>query len=149
MAVLPPGLDAAAFAAATARFADVVGADWVLTSDADLVPYRDHWSPVPLAEEELLPSAAVGPVTVEQVQGIVRIANEYRIPLYPISTGKNFAYGGPAPNLRGSVVVDLKRMNRILEVDADRPQRHPRARPRRHLARAAAVAPTGSLSRET
>jgi (+)-pinoresinol hydroxylase len=47
----------------------------------------------------------------------VRVANRYKIPLYAISTGKNFAYGGPAPNLRGSVTVDLKRMNRILEVD--------------------------------
>ena len=59
----------------------------------------------------------MAPTTVEQVQAIVRIANEHRIPLYPISTGKNLGYGGSAPNLSGSVVVDLKRMNRILEVD--------------------------------
>ena len=58
------------------------------------------------------------PTTVEQVQAIVRIANAHRIPLYyPIATGKNLGYGGSAPNLSGSVVVDLKRMNRILEVD--------------------------------
>ncbi len=50
----------------------------------------------------------------------MRTANRYKIPLYAISTGKNFAYGGPAPNLRGSVTVDLKRMNRILEVDEKR-----------------------------
>jgi 4-cresol dehydrogenase (hydroxylating) len=120
MAVLPPGVDAAVFARACDRFSEAVGRDWVLTSDEDLLPYRDHWSPVPLAEDELLASAAVGPASVEEVQAIVRIANEFRIPLYPISTGKNFAYGGPAPSLRGSVVVDLKRMNRILEVDAER-----------------------------
>jgi 4-cresol dehydrogenase (hydroxylating) len=29
-------------------------------------------------------------------------------------------YGGPAPNVRGRLVVDLKRMNRILEVDDKR-----------------------------
>ena len=46
----------------------------------------------------------------------MRIANRYRIPLYPISTGKNLAYGGSAPVLSGSVVLDLKRMNRVLEV---------------------------------
>jgi len=57
---------------------------------------------------------------VEQVQGIVRIANRYKIPLFTISTGKNFAYGGPSPNLRGCVTLDLKRMNRILEVNEDR-----------------------------
>ena len=120
MAILPPGVTSTDFASALREFAIAVGADWVLSSDADLRPYRDHYSPVPLAEDELLPSAAVSPTTVEQVQAIVRAANRYKTPLYPISTGKNFAYGGPAPNLRGSVVVDLKRMNRILEVNAER-----------------------------
>ena len=71
-------------------------------------------------DDELTPSAAVSPDTVEQVQAVVRTANRYKIPLYAISTGKNFAYGGPAPNLRGSVTVDLKRMNRIIEVDEKR-----------------------------
>src|SRR6185312_5748081 len=120
MAILPPGVTSTDFASALREFATAVGADWVLSSDEDLRPYRDHYSPVPLAEDELLLSAAVSPTTVEQVQAIVRAANRYKTPLYPISTGKNFAYGGPAPNLRGSVVVDLKRMNRILEVNAER-----------------------------
>jgi 4-cresol dehydrogenase (hydroxylating) len=62
----------------------------------------------------------VGPDTTEQVQAVVRTANKYKIPLYAISTGKNFAYGGPSPNVRGSVTVDLKRMNRVLEVDDQR-----------------------------
>ena len=30
-----------------------------------------------------------------------RIANKYKIPLYPISTGKNLTYGGSAPNMNG------------------------------------------------
>ena len=46
----------------------------------------------------------------------MKTANEYKIPVYPISTGKNLGYGGSAPNLSGSVVLDLKRMNRILDV---------------------------------
>jgi 4-cresol dehydrogenase (hydroxylating) len=51
------------------------------------------------------------------VQAVVRVANKYKIPLYPISTGKNLGYGGSAPNHSGSVVLDLKRMNRIIEVN--------------------------------
>ena len=35
----------------------------------------------------------------------------------PISTGRNLGYGGSAPNASGSVVLDLKRMNRVLEVN--------------------------------
>ena len=47
----------------------------------------------------------------------MRAANTYSIPIYTISTGKNLGYGGSAPDLSGSVVLDLKRMNRILEVN--------------------------------
>ena len=120
MATLPPGVSAEQFEAAVRQFQDAVGSEWVFTSDEDLHPYRDHFSYLKDEPNEPIPSAAVGPVTVEQVQAIVRIANQHKIPLYAISTGKNFAYGGPAPNVRGSVTVDLKRMNRVLEVDDKR-----------------------------
>jgi 4-cresol dehydrogenase (hydroxylating) len=117
MSVLPPGVSPKDFAAATDAFAAVVGRDWVLTSEEDLLPYRDSFSTIWDTPEERRASAAVAPAEVAQVQAIVRIANQYRIPLFPISTGKNFGYGGPSPNVTGSVVVDLKRMNRVLEVD--------------------------------
>jgi len=120
MAVLPPGVSAETFASAIKEFEAAVGKDWVFTSDADLVPYRDHFSYIKNQPNELVPSAAVGPDSTEQVQAIVRAANKYKIPLYAISTGKNFAYGGPSPNVRGSVTVDLKRMNRVLEVNDKR-----------------------------
>jgi 4-cresol dehydrogenase (hydroxylating) len=117
MAILPPGVSQANFDAAIGQFKQAVGEEWVFTSDEDLHPYRDHFSYIKDQPNELIPGAAVGPDSVEQVQAIVRTANQYKIPLYSISTGKNFAYGGPSPNVRGSVTVDLKRMNRVLEVD--------------------------------
>jgi (+)-pinoresinol hydroxylase len=120
MAILPPGMTAETFEAAMRELADALGEEWVFTNEEELVPYRDHYSPVPQPEDELLASAAVAPADVEQVQAIVRAANRHRVPLFPISTGKNFAYGGPAPSMRGCVVVDLKRMDRVLEVDAER-----------------------------
>ncbi len=55
---------------------------------------------------------------MEQVQAIVRIANQYKVPLWPISRGKNFGYGGAAPVLKGSVVLDLSRMKKI-ELDEE------------------------------
>jgi (+)-pinoresinol hydroxylase len=120
MGKLPPGVSASDFAAAVQLFKAAVGEEWVLTSDADVDPYRDTFSTVWGTPEERVPSGAVSPTTVEQVQAIVRAANRYKIPLFPISTGKNFAYGGPSPNLDGSVIVDLKRMNKIIEVDEGR-----------------------------
>jgi (+)-pinoresinol hydroxylase len=120
MAILPPGVSAQNFERAIREFEAAVGREWVFTSDDDLYAYRDHFSYIKDQPNELIPSAAVGPDNTEQVQAIVRTANTYKIPLYAISTGKNFAYGGPSPNVRGSVTVDLKRMNRILEVDDKR-----------------------------
>src|SRR5690606_41427674 len=110
MAVLPRGVSAETFAAAVRQLAEDVGEEWVFTSDEALVPYRDYWSPVPAPEDELLASAAVAPASVEQVQAVVRTANRYRIPLFRISTGKNFAYGGPAPISRGCGGFHLRRL---------------------------------------
>lgn len=120
MTVLPPGLTPRKFTAALQEFQSIVGEQWVFSSADDLETYRDPYSLRWGDKDEYLASAAVAPDTVEQVQSIVRVANKYRIPLYPISTGKNLTYGGAAPSYSGSIVVDLKRMNRILKVDDKR-----------------------------
>jgi 4-cresol dehydrogenase (hydroxylating) len=64
-------------------------------------------------------SAVVSPGSVEEIGVVLRIANEHRLPLWTISLGKNLGYGGPAPRVPGSVIVELSRMNRILEVNED------------------------------
>ena len=118
--VLPPNVSEADFNAALNEFRSAVGASWVFTSDDDVALYRDSYSIYWGEPEERVASAAVAPVKVEEIQQVVRTANKYKIPLYPISTGRNLTYGGSAPTMRGSVVVDLKRMNRVLEVDEKR-----------------------------
>jgi (+)-pinoresinol hydroxylase len=115
----PPGVSSANFARAVQRFADAVGTQWVFTDDADVDTYRDAYSPLWGEPTERVASAAVAPETVPQVQQIVQIANEYSIPLYTISTGRNLAYGGSAPVYSGSVILDLKRMNKILDVNEE------------------------------
>jgi FAD/FMN-containing dehydrogenase len=57
------------------------------------------------------------PQTTTQLQQVLRIANARAIPLWTFSRGKNLGYGGPAPRVRGSVALDLHRMDRIIEVD--------------------------------
>jgi hypothetical protein len=114
---VPPNVSSADYAKALSEFAQAIGREWVFTSDSDLDLYRDAFSPFLNEPEERIASGALAPVSTEQVQQIVRIANQYRIPLYPISTGRNLGYGGSAPAYSGSVVLDLKRMNRILEVN--------------------------------
>ena len=98
-------------------FTAAVGADRVLTDEADLREFRD-----PFAYEswdDYTASAVVMPETVEEIQEIVRVANQHKIPLWTHGTGRNNGYGGPAPRVRGSVILSLRRMNRVLEIDEE------------------------------
>jgi len=113
---LPAGVSERDFAAAIDEFRRAVGDEWVFSSEADVELYRDAYSPYMNEPEDPVPSAAVAPRTTEQVQACVRIANRYLLPLWVLSTGKNLGYGGSAPRVTGSVMIDLKRMDRILEI---------------------------------
>ncbi|WP_254649357.1 FAD-binding oxidoreductase [Streptomyces sp. GbtcB7] len=94
-----------------------LGPEHVLHRPEDLLPYRDPYSHA--SWQEHTPSAVVSPGTVEEVQAVVRIAGEHRLPLWTFSQGRNNGYGGPAPATAGSVSVSLRRMDRILELDED------------------------------
>jgi len=102
-------------AATLERFRQIIGKEWVFTGE-HVVGYHDPY-PISNDDTRYRAHAAVAPASTEQVQEIVKAANTSGVPLWPVSRGKNFAYGGAAPVLSGSVVLDLSRMNRILEVN--------------------------------
>lgn len=116
---IPPGLSQSQFDDALEEFRGVVGNDWVFTIEEHIEMYRDTSSPLTALGEQAIPSAAVAPENVEGVQGVLRVCNDYRIPIWIISTGKNYSYGGPDAIVNGSVILDLKRMNRILEINEE------------------------------
>ena len=113
--ILPPGVSASRFTQAMGAFAAIVGKEWVLQTDEDRETYLDAYAPG--EEASHASSAAIAPADVAQVQQVLKVANQYRIPLWPISRGKNFGYGGAAPRMAGTVMLDMGRMNRILEVN--------------------------------
>ncbi len=113
--VLPPNVPRSVFDRALRDFERVVGPEWVLATDEDRTTYMDAYAVGDGTDH--VPSAAVAPKSVEEVQAVLRIANEHKIPLWPVSRGKNLGYGEAAPLLSGSVVLDLGRMKRILEVN--------------------------------
>jgi 4-cresol dehydrogenase (hydroxylating) flavoprotein subunit len=115
MQVLPPGMNAAQMDRALKAMARVVGDEWVLATDLDRDTYLDHFAVDASAHA---PAAAIAPLTAEQVSEVLRVANTHKLPLWPISRGKNFGYGGASPLLKGSVVLDLSRMQKI-EFDAE------------------------------
>ena len=92
-----------------------LGADAVLTSSENLREYRDPYDFK--GSDEYTASAVVTPRSVEEVQAVLRIANELRVPLWTFGQGRNNAYGGSAPRVKGSILVSLREMNRVLEVN--------------------------------
>jgi 4-cresol dehydrogenase (hydroxylating) len=114
-ATLPAGVSAARFTRAVAGFRAAVGPEQVYLTPEQLSP----WTRVmlPFDDDAFTPAGVVSPATVEEVQGVVAVCNRYGVPLWPVSTGRNFGYGSALPATRGQVILDLKRLNRILEVD--------------------------------
>jgi glycolate oxidase len=64
---------------------------------------------------DFLPDLAVLPTSAEQVSGVLTLANRRRIPVVPRAGGTGLADG--AVPLRGGIVVDVKLMNEIKEID--------------------------------
>src|SRR4030043_959945 len=75
-------------------------------------------APFPLHKwEEHVPDAVVLPRTTEEVAKIVKLANKNLIPQVPRAGGSGLCDG--AVPLKKGIVVDLKRMNAILEIDEE------------------------------
>lgn len=106
---------------ALAALQQVVGVEHVLTARADRYAYcRDR---LPYALFRLrsgnlpatLPSAIVCPADAQQIVDLVRLANQEKLALIPFGAGSG-VLGGTIP-LNCEVMVDLKRLNRVLGVN--------------------------------
>ena len=91
---------------------EIVGPEHVSDDPETLEQYSKDYSFV----QPRRPSCIAYPKSAEEVQRIVKYANECRIPVTPRSSGVSF-YGAGIPS-EGGIVVDLTRMNKILEIDA-------------------------------
>src|SRR5699024_1300687 len=79
-------------------FREAIGAEHVHTATEQRDEYRDpYW----YQEDRTYDSSAVlYPASTEQVQAVVRIANEHGVPLWTSSQGRNYGYGGPSPRVK-------------------------------------------------
>jgi FAD/FMN-containing dehydrogenase len=62
-----------------------------------------------------MPNYVVKPKNAVQVQKVIQLANENLIPVVPVSSQVHF--NGAAIPKQGGIILDLSRMNRVLEVD--------------------------------
>jgi len=64
-----------------------------------------------------LPALVVLPKTTDEVKSLLVAANRFKVPVVPMSRGSNIA--GLAVPHKGEVVVDLRLMNKIIEINSD------------------------------
>ena len=98
----------------------IIGKENVLSSEVERLAYGvDYfWVPRMLIDRgELvpLPDIVVKPGTVDEVSAIVKLANIYRLPVIPFGGGSG-SQGGIMP-VYGGITVDLKRLDKIIEID--------------------------------
>jgi alkyldihydroxyacetonephosphate synthase len=107
----------------TRALAEVVGDRRVSTRAVDRQTYsRDMWPRLLFAVRagalsEHPPDVVVWPETVDEVREIVHIARRMGVPIVPYGAGSGVC-GGAVP-IRGGITLDMKRMDRIVEVDAE------------------------------
>lgn len=90
---------------------EIVGPSNVFDEIERLKAYaKDHSLSAPR-----MPNYVVYVENKEQVQKIIKLANEYTIPVIPCSSGVH-SYGNTIP-LQAGIVMDLSRMNKILNID--------------------------------
>ena len=89
----------------------IVGSEYFFDDEEILKQYSMDYSTV----SPRMPTYVVKPKDVKEIQEVVKLANKWKIPIVPCSSGVHF-YGTTIPRL-GGIIVDLRRMNRILKID--------------------------------
>ena len=90
---------------------NIVGKEYVSNQPEELYIYSFDLG----TAEPCQPQYVVSPRATEHIQGIVRLANKEKIPIVPLGGGLSLA--GLAVPLKGGILLDLKRMDSIIEVN--------------------------------
>src|SRR5918998_70551 len=92
-------------------FREIVGAPYVFVDEEVLKSYgRDETEDL-----HFLPDVVVKPRTAEEISAILKICNQYKIPVTPRGGGTGLS-GGALPHM-GGVLLSIERMNRIIRID--------------------------------
>ena len=96
----------------------ICGEDHVFTGKSALYNRARVPAPFPAHKwEDYIPQAVVLPTSAAQISEVVRLANRHGIPVVPRAGGTGLTDG--AVPLRHGILVDVKLMNRILDLDLE------------------------------
>ena len=93
------------------QFKKIVGEGFVFTDEESLNNYAHDET----ENLHFLPDIVIKPRSADEISAIMRLCNEYKIPLTPRGAGTGLS-GGALPHL-GGVLLSMERMNSILEID--------------------------------
>src|SRR5579864_4266703 len=96
-----------------ARFRTIVGDKYAVTDAADIAPYVTEERDLFHGRSPLV----LRPGSTAEVSAICKLASEHKIALVP-QGGNTGLVGGQTPH-HGEVVVSLRRMDKIREIDID------------------------------
>jgi len=99
------------------KLEDIVGNDWVVTGKEAVLDYlMDETAPT-VCPKPAADVVLVKPSTPQEISSILKLANEWKVPVFPRGGGTGLV-GGSVPTESG-VVLSLERMNRVIEVDTE------------------------------
>jgi alkyldihydroxyacetonephosphate synthase len=106
--------------AVVAELVALLGEGHVSTRESDRLIYATDWSWMlqmwlDRGMEPTMPDVIVYPGSAEDVAGILKIAGRYRLPVVPWGGGSG-SQGGAGP-VFGGILLDTKRMNRIIQIN--------------------------------
>lgn len=87
----------------------------ILSEEEELYVYSQDSANIDV--DSKLPDVVVFPQNVEQVQEIIKLANEYQIPVIARGAGTNMV--GACVSLCGGIILNMSKMNKILEINPD------------------------------
>jgi FAD/FMN-containing dehydrogenase len=98
-----------------AKLSNILGNGNFSYSPGDLDKYASDISFV----HKIRPSCIVKPRNTDEVQQLVKLANETLTPLVPVSSGPPHFRGDTVPSTGGAVIVDLSNLRKIFRVDRE------------------------------
>ncbi|HUX98081.1 MAG TPA: FAD-binding oxidoreductase [Candidatus Deferrimicrobium sp.] len=93
---------------------NILGSDYVATDKEICYVYSRDCS----IEKGFIPDVVIRPKTTEEVSKIMKLANEQKVSIYPRGAAASLVLMG-VPLKPNSIVMDLTRMNKIVELDED------------------------------
>ena len=93
------------------KLQEITGVSFVFTDDET----RNSYGHDETEDFVFPPHVVVKPASAQEISAIVKVANDYKIPVVPI--GGRTGLSGGALSIHGGIAISTERLNRILEID--------------------------------